>query len=415
MRDHTFWYTDGELICCARWPVCLLVDLAAEDQRVLELDALLEQDQPIPAVIDFLCRDGVMHTPTFGLLLVGHGEIRLVTHGAVNALVDGWPVKSTQEFTELSVSAESTVSLVVEEDDLLLPLSGGVVRAGAVVCSMEAPDQGSLREIPDTTPQWFPEEAEAEELRSGGPRSAAPRSAEEVVRPVGPDGQSQAEPRAEELYPQEPPAEEVQPSGPQAAEVPAEEPHEEESEGLYPQEPPAEEAQIGEQLAAESSEEGLPLKEEQLAEEPRTEEPQAEEPQAGKRSAEEAKARRPRKKVPPIEESPREELAKEPRIEESEAKNPPGESPAEEPHAENPPEEESSLPGGQSSGEEQNLPPAGPGPDGNEADEVPPPVPQAEVKPVWPIPAFIESFDWNPPAMPEPAVAPEPPAHTDNA
>jgi len=133
VRERTFWYAHGGLLCLAIWPSCLLIDLDAHDPRVPELFAALEQDQPSSIIIDLLSRGGLTRIPSFGLLVGGEEEARVVVHGAVGAFVDGRPVDRTDAFTEVTAPTGARVALGTEDADVYLPVTNAILYVDSVV------------------------------------------------------------------------------------------------------------------------------------------------------------------------------------------------------------------------------------------------------------------------------------------
>ena len=129
--DPTFRYAGGTLICLAKWPVCLLAEITAQDPRLDQLAELLDGETPIEEIVDFLSRDRVTRTPSFGVMLVGD-EIRVVVHGMVRAVVDDHVVEAPLFFGEATVPRTQKVTLQGGTGQARLPIAVGVALASVV-------------------------------------------------------------------------------------------------------------------------------------------------------------------------------------------------------------------------------------------------------------------------------------------
>jgi len=130
--DPSFRYAGGTLMCLAKWPVCLLAEITAQDPRLDQLAELLDGETPIEEIVDFLSRDRVTRTPSFGVMLVGDESVRVVVHRSVHAVVDGHIVEAPQFFGETTVPREQKVSLQGGTGEALLPIAVGVALASVV-------------------------------------------------------------------------------------------------------------------------------------------------------------------------------------------------------------------------------------------------------------------------------------------
>ena len=130
--DHRFTYADGTGVCCAQWPVCVLTEITAQDSRLDQLTALLDQSAPMEAIVDFLSHDGITRTPSFGAMQVGEKSVRVVVHGSVRAIVDGTVIEAPQFLTETTVNPQEKVCLTLGTGEARLPITIGAALASCV-------------------------------------------------------------------------------------------------------------------------------------------------------------------------------------------------------------------------------------------------------------------------------------------
>lgn len=136
-HGHSFGYEEGSLLCLARWPTCLLVDLAPLDPRVDELDQLLRAADPKTAVVAFLSAEDMSQVPSFGLVRVTADGVRVVVHGAIDAQVDDATLFGTPHPNGWTTTLVDKVALFTGQREAQtaaggLWLSEGMVRAGAI-------------------------------------------------------------------------------------------------------------------------------------------------------------------------------------------------------------------------------------------------------------------------------------------
>jgi len=209
MSEGGFSYVSGSRIAVVVWPVCVLIDVDAADERVGAVYAALCGNGGVDAALDQLAAAGLSRMPAFGLVQVDGAHTRVLVRGPMRATTDdGTVIASTGLFTDQTVDAAG-VSLDGGErvgTGVCWPIRDGIVAAewvGIIVEEEAAAAVRALRAEPAPQADAAPQ-AEAAPQAQTAPQAAQPMPEAAVPEPAG----DRAEPDVEA----EPPAVEAPPA-----------------------------------------------------------------------------------------------------------------------------------------------------------------------------------------------------------
>jgi hypothetical protein len=144
------------------WPVCLLVELTPDDERVAAAFTVLTRQRSPEAVLDVLASQGLSQMPSFGLVAFGPTATRVIVRGRVSAAVEGLDqITSGGLMAEVEVALDQAVRLSLAGSETV----SGQSWAGAVALTaagwlladpsgrpVSAVSTGSVGAVPPPTP-----------------------------------------------------------------------------------------------------------------------------------------------------------------------------------------------------------------------------------------------------------------------
>ncbi len=134
-HEDGFTYQPGSLICLARWPICLVTDMAVDDPRMPDITRLLANAESLNAVASRLMQPDARDVE-YALMEVEGAAVHLVMHGGIIAWVDSEKTSAKQSVADIRLSRRSQIILTAT-DSAHCDVSGQSTRlwvANGLVC-----------------------------------------------------------------------------------------------------------------------------------------------------------------------------------------------------------------------------------------------------------------------------------------